>query len=52
MAIAGEKARRDLRIEVPKSWQLASTRFAVAADVVCDGKYLEQITEAVVDASL
>ena len=48
----GEKAHRDFRILVPKSWQPASPRFAVAADVMCDGKYLGQIAEAVVDVGL
>ena len=51
-ASPGEKAHRDFRIQVPKSWQPASPRFAVAADVMCDGKYLGQIAEAVVDVGL
>ena len=51
-ASAGEKAHRDFRIQVPKSWRPASPRFAVAADVMCDGKYLGQIAEAVVDVGL
>jgi glyoxylase-like metal-dependent hydrolase (beta-lactamase superfamily II) len=37
------------RIRVPADWRHPSPRIAVAADVVCDGKYLGQITEAVVD---
>jgi glyoxylase-like metal-dependent hydrolase (beta-lactamase superfamily II) len=36
-------------IRVPRGWRPASPRFAVAADVVSDGRYLGQITEAVVD---
>ena len=51
-APAGEKARRDFRIEVPRDWQPGSPRFAVAADVICDGNYLGQITEAVVDVGV
>jgi glyoxylase-like metal-dependent hydrolase (beta-lactamase superfamily II) len=40
---------RPVEVEAPRSWQPPSPRFAIAADVVCDGKYLGQITEAVVD---
>ena len=40
---------RAFRIRVPADWRHTSPRIAVAADVVCDGKYLGQITEAVVD---
>ena len=36
-------------IQVPRDWQPTSARFALAADVVCDGKYLGQITEAIVE---
>ncbi len=36
-------------IRIPRDWQARSPRLALAADVVCDGKYLGQITEAVVD---
>jgi glyoxylase-like metal-dependent hydrolase (beta-lactamase superfamily II) len=36
-------------LRIPGDWRPASPRFAIAADVVCDGKYLGQITEAVVD---
>ena len=39
-APVGEKSRRDFRIEVPRDWQPGSPRFAVAADVICDGQYL------------
>jgi len=31
------------------AWSRSTSRFAIAADVVCDGKYLGEITEAVVD---
>ncbi len=37
------------QVSVPGGWNAPSSRFAIAADVVCDGKYLGQITEAVVD---
>jgi glyoxylase-like metal-dependent hydrolase (beta-lactamase superfamily II) len=43
------KAGRPVRIEIPQDWRPRSPRFAIAADVVCDGRYLGQITEAVVD---
>lgn len=48
-ALAGEKTRQEFRIQVPGDWQPSSSRFALAADVMCDSKYLGQITEAVVD---
>ena len=51
-APAGDKTRQPFRIQIPKDWQPRSPRFAMAADVVCDGKYLGQITEAVVDVGL
>jgi glyoxylase-like metal-dependent hydrolase (beta-lactamase superfamily II) len=51
-APAEEKARREFRIVVPRDWQPGSPRFAVAADVICDGNYLGQITEAVVDVGV
>ena len=38
-----------VHITVPASWKPPSPRLAIAADVMCDGKYLGQITEAVVD---
>ncbi len=34
---------------VPRDWSAPSPRFAIACDVVRDGKYLGQITEAVVE---
>ena len=40
------------RLQVPRDWHPASPRFAIAADVVCDGRYLGQITEAVVEFSI
>ena len=49
---ARSKAMRPVSVTIPKGWQPASPRFAIAADVLCDGKYLGQITEAVVPTSL
>lgn len=48
-APSGQKSRQAFRISIPRGWVPRSPRFALAADVVCDGKYLGQITEAVVD---
>ena len=36
-------------VSVPRDWAAPAPRFAIAADVVRDGRYLGQITEAVVD---
>ncbi len=49
---ANSKAARSFEISIPKGWTAAAPRFAVAADVMCDGKYLGQITEAVVEAAV
>jgi hypothetical protein len=43
------KTSGQVAISVPKGWQAHSPRFAIAADVVRDGKYLGQITEAVIE---
>jgi glyoxylase-like metal-dependent hydrolase (beta-lactamase superfamily II) len=43
------KAGRTFRLDIPRDWLSVSPRFALAADVMCDGRYLGQITEAVVD---
>jgi glyoxylase-like metal-dependent hydrolase (beta-lactamase superfamily II) len=40
-----------LSVEVPRTWGAPGPRFAIAADVVQDGKYLGQITEAVVEVA-
>jgi glyoxylase-like metal-dependent hydrolase (beta-lactamase superfamily II) len=40
---------RVFRIRVPAGWRPASPRLAIAADVVSDGRYLGEITEAVVE---
>ncbi|MDP2996306.1 MAG: MBL fold metallo-hydrolase [Bryobacterales bacterium] len=46
---ANSAGEQGVSIAIPKSWTPHATRFAIAADVVADGKYLGQITEAVVD---
>jgi glyoxylase-like metal-dependent hydrolase (beta-lactamase superfamily II) len=46
---AGSHGRHPVSITLPAAWQPPAPRFAIAADVVCDGKYLGQISEAVVD---
>jgi hypothetical protein len=43
------KAHRHVTVTIPKGWVAPGPRFAIAADVVRNGKYLGQITEAVVD---
>jgi glyoxylase-like metal-dependent hydrolase (beta-lactamase superfamily II) len=48
---AKSRGARSFRIRIPSDWRPLSPRFALAADVVCDGKYLGQITEAVVETS-
>ncbi len=42
-------AHRHIEISIPRGWTAPGPRFAIAADVVRNGKYLGQITEAVVD---
>jgi glyoxylase-like metal-dependent hydrolase (beta-lactamase superfamily II) len=46
---AKSEGARPVTISVPSGWSPSSPRFAIACDVMCDGKYLGQITEAVVD---
>ncbi len=46
---AGSRSVGVFQIRIPQAWVPPSPRLALAADVVCDGKYLGQITEAVVD---
>jgi hypothetical protein len=46
---AGSQKAQSFQIALPKDWSAPSTRFAIAADVRSDGRYLGQITEAVVD---
>jgi len=40
---------RSVRFTIPQDWTPPGPRFAIAADVMRDGKYLGQITEAVVE---
>lgn len=47
----GTQARKPFAFQIPRDWRPKLPRFAVAADVLCDGKYLGQITEAVVEIS-
>jgi glyoxylase-like metal-dependent hydrolase (beta-lactamase superfamily II) len=46
---ARSKASKEVTVRIPKDWQAPGPRFAIAADVMCDGRYLGQITEAVVE---
>jgi glyoxylase-like metal-dependent hydrolase (beta-lactamase superfamily II) len=46
---ANGKAARPVEITIPKGWAAPGPRFAIAADVMSDGKYLGEITEAVVE---
>jgi glyoxylase-like metal-dependent hydrolase (beta-lactamase superfamily II) len=48
--IEGRKeAVKKVSVSVPSSWTPPAPRFAIVCDVMRDGKYLGQITEAVVD---
>ena len=47
----GEKAAQAFEIAIPAGWAAPSPRFAIAADVLAGGRYLGQITEAVVEIS-
>jgi len=46
---AGAQARGEVNVTVPAGWSAREPRFAIAGDVMCDGRYLGQITEAVVE---
>ncbi len=46
---AGQSVERPIHLTIPRGWTAPAPRFAIAADVVRNGKYLGQITEAVVD---
>jgi hypothetical protein len=48
-APANRQTSKTFQITLPKDWQAPAPRFAIAADVMADGKYLGQITEAVVE---
>ena len=41
-----------VRLGVPVGWQTPGPRFAIAADVMRNGKYLGQVTEAVVEVAV
>ena len=43
------KVSKPVKVTVPAGWSAPGPRFAIAADVVKDGRYLGQITEAVVE---
>jgi glyoxylase-like metal-dependent hydrolase (beta-lactamase superfamily II) len=43
------KAAGRFAVGIPRNWEGPGPRFAIAADVVSDGRYLGQIAEAVVD---
>lgn len=46
---AKSHGKQAFTITIPKSWDAPSPRLAIAADVRASGRYLGQITEAVVD---
>jgi len=46
---AGAESVAEFQVTIPGGWTAPGPRFAIAADVVRDGRYLGQITEAVVD---
>ena len=46
---AQSQAKAAVEVGVPRDWAAPAARFAIAADVVRDGKYIGQITEAVVE---
>jgi glyoxylase-like metal-dependent hydrolase (beta-lactamase superfamily II) len=48
-APANGKAAQSFQVTIPRSWQPPAPRLAIAADVLADGRYLGQITEAVVE---
>jgi glyoxylase-like metal-dependent hydrolase (beta-lactamase superfamily II) len=49
---ARSTAVRRLTLTVPRGWSAPAPRVAIAADVVRDGRYLGQVTEAVADIGL
>lgn len=46
---AKSRGKTTVTVAVPKEWTAPGPRFAIAADVMRDGKYLGQLTEAVVE---
>ncbi|HNY42879.1 MAG TPA: MBL fold metallo-hydrolase, partial [Bryobacteraceae bacterium] len=45
----GASGKANINVTVPRNWTAPGPRFAIAADVVRDGKYIGQVTEAVVE---
>ena len=43
------KTKQAFEVTIPRDWTPPGPRFAIAADVMADGRYLGQITEAVVE---
>ncbi|MDX2154844.1 MAG: MBL fold metallo-hydrolase [Bryobacteraceae bacterium] len=48
---AGRTVRKVFQVSLPSDWKPVSPRFAIALDVRRDGRYLGQITEAVVEVA-
>jgi len=48
-APAGSISSGKVAVTVPSGWDAPGPRFAIAADVIRDGKYVGQLTEAVVE---
>jgi len=47
--VARGEGRTPLAISIPQGWTSPQPRFAIACDVIRDGRYVGQITEAVVE---
>ena len=50
-AAGSAQSSREFHISIPRGWQGPMPRLAIAADVMAGGRYLGQITEAVVEVS-
>jgi glyoxylase-like metal-dependent hydrolase (beta-lactamase superfamily II) len=48
----GAQSSRSFEVTIPKGWDAPGPRFAIAADVVRNGRYLGQVTEAVVELTV
>ncbi|MCS7313870.1 MAG: MBL fold metallo-hydrolase [Bryobacterales bacterium] len=48
-ATPGTLTERKVTVAIPKDWRAPAPRFAIAADVVRDDRYLGQIAEAIVE---
>jgi len=46
---AGSRGKCTVTLSIPRDWTAPGPRFAIAADVMRNGKYLGQLTEAVVE---